>query len=568
MDHYALRTVYTTGMTRKQTAIDTLAEKYAQSILNSSPEAVTSMGMPGADEREFSDLSPAGLAAHNDLNRSTLAELDKLEPADDVDRVTLAALRERLGLEIEQFEAGEWGEINNISTPLQGIPEIFDVMKQDTHEDWEIIAARLGNIPGAFAGWKQSVAERALHGPHHAQRQVKLAIDEARKQTTDASALLDLARRGAQKYPDLAEQLETNVTAAQQSFGELAEFFATDVAPHASAEDAYGAERYERAIREFVGARLDLDETYEWGVAELRRIVAEQEAVARELYGPGVSVTEAMHRLNNDPARQLHGVEALQQWMQSTSDKALHDLSGTHFDIPEPMRTIECMIAPSGTGAIYYTGPSDDFARPGRMWWSVPPQSDVFTTWQEKSTVYHEGVPGHHLQVGYTTYLRDELNLWRRQFCWVSGHGEGWALYAEGLMRELGYMNEPGDYMGVLDSERLRASRVVLDIGVHLKKPSLPEYMHISPTWNRDVAWQFLQDNVAMDRNFLLFELNRYLGWAGQAPSYKIGHRLWKQLRADAQQRLGDAFDLKEWHTRALSLGSVGLDVLKAELAR
>lgn len=561
-------TEYTARMTREKTAIDALAEKYAQSILDSSPEAVTSMGMSGADEREFSDLSPAGLAAHNDLNRTTLTELDKLAPVDAVDRVTAAALRERLGLEVEQYDAGEWGEINNISTPLQGIPEIFDVMKQDSHDDWEIIAARLGNIPAALAGWKESVKERALHGPDHALHQVELAIDEAKKQTTNASALLDLARRGAELYPDLADQLDANVAAAQQSFGELAEFFATDVAPHASADDAFGAKRYERAIREFVGARLDLDETYEWGVAELRRIVTEQERIARELYGDGVTVSEAMERLNNDPSRQLHGVDALQQWMQSTSDKALADLSGRHFDIPEQMRKIECMIAPSGTGAIYYTGPSDDFSRPGRMWWSVPPQSDVFTTWQEKTTVYHEGVPGHHLQIGYTTYLRDELNLWRRQFCWVSGHGEGWALYAEGLMRELGYMDDPGDYMGVLDSERLRASRVVLDIGVHLKKPSLPEYKSISPTWNRDVAWQFLQDNVAMDRNFLLFELNRYLGWAGQAPSYKIGHRLWKQLRADAQARQGAAFDLKAWHTQALSLGSVGLDVLKEELAR
>lgn len=143
-------TEYTARMTREKTAIDALAEKYAQSILDSSPEAVTSMGMSGADEREFSDLSPAGLAAHNDLNRTTLTELDKLAPVDAVDRVTAAALRERLGLEVEQYDAGEWGEINNISTPLQGIPEIFDVMKQDSHDDWEIIAARLGNIPAAL----------------------------------------------------------------------------------------------------------------------------------------------------------------------------------------------------------------------------------------------------------------------------------------------------------------------------------------------------------------------------------------------------------------------------------
>lgn len=291
---------------------------------------------------------------------------------------------------------------------------------------------------------------RTQTGPAHARRQIELAIAEAEAVAGQSSALARLGERGAQAVPHLAEQLTAASTAARQAYSELSQFLATHIAPHGVAEDAFGRERYERRIRQFVGAQLDLDETYEWGVAELARIVAEQTAIAAQLYGPGVSVTEAMERLNNDPARQLHGTDALQEWMQTTSDQAVADLSDTHFDIPTPMKTIECMIAPSGTGAIYYTGPSDDFSRPGRMWWSVPAGTETFTTWQEKTTVYHEGVPGHHLQVGYTTYLREQLNMWRRNFCWVSGHGEGWALYAEGLMRELGYMDEPGDYMGFL----------------------------------------------------------------------------------------------------------------------
>ncbi|WP_216381253.1 DUF885 domain-containing protein [Arcanobacterium phocae] len=554
-------------MTRPQTQIDELANSYSQGILDRSPESVTSLGLPGADESKFSDYSPAGLAEIADLQRSTLHALDSLEPVDDVDRVTIAAMRERLGLELENYDACEFGEINNIASPLQGITEVFDLMSTETQADWELVTQRLHNIPQALRGWQETLTLRVAHGPAHAKRQVDLAITEAREVAGENSALKALAHRGAQAFPHLAEALNEAATQARQAYGELSEFLAAEVAPHGSSRDAFGRERYDRQIRQFVGAHLDLDETYEWGVAELERIVTEQQRIAHELYGPGVSVTEAMDRLNNDPARQLHGTQALQEWMQGISDQALNDLADTHFDIPLPMKKIECKIAPSGTGAIYYTGPSDDFSRPGRMWWSVPAGTDTFTTWQEKTTVYHEGVPGHHLQIGYTTYLKDQLNMWRRNFCWVSGHGEGWALYAEGLMRELGYMDEPGDYMGVLDAERLRASRVVLDIGVHLEKPAPTQYQHISPTWNRDVAWQFLQDNVAMERSFLLFELNRYLGWAGQAPAYKIGHRMWKQLRAQAQQREGAAFDLKAWHTKALSLGSVGLDVLGEALA-
>lgn len=502
-----------------------------------------------------------------DIQRSTLAAIDAQEPTDTVDRVTVAAMKERLGLEIESFDNTEFGDINNITTPLQGVAEIFDLMPSDTAADWELITARLCNVPQALKGWQDTLLLRAEHGPANATHQINLAIDEAAQKASDASGIASLAERGAAAHPQLADALCAAATDARAAYAELSEFLKEKIAPHGGERDAFGRERYERRIRQFVGAKLDLDETYEWGVAELTRIIAEQNRVSEELYGPGVSIPEAMERLNNDPTRMLHGKDALQTWMQGISDQALNDLAGTHFEIPEPMKKIECMIAPSGTGAIYYTGPSDDFSRPGRMWWSVPETSTTFTTWQEKTTVYHEGVPGHHLQIGYTTLLRDQLNMWRRNFCWVSGHGEGWALYAEGLMRELGYMNDPGDYMGVLDAERLRASRVVLDIGVHLEKPAPAQYQHISPVWNRDVAWQFLQDNVAMDRSFLQFELNRYLGWAGQAPSYKIGHRMWKQLRADAELRDGANFNLKDWHTQALSLGSVGLDVLREAMA-
>ena len=275
-----------------------------------------------------------------------------------------------------------------------------------------------------------------------------------------------------------------------------------------------------------------------------------------------------MDRLNADPARTVHGTAALQDWMQQTSDRAMAALDGVHFDIPAPLRTLECRIAPSATGGIYYTGPSDDFSRPGRMWWSVPAGTEDFATWQERTTVFHEGVPGHHLQVGMQTHLRGELNSWRRLACWVSGHGEGWALYAERLMADLGFQDDPGDRFGMLDSQRLRAARVVLDIGVHLGKERPPELAGLpgvgEGVWDAGSAWAFLRRNVAMEESFLRFELDRYLGLPGQAPSYAVGQRLWEEARDRA---LADGAGLKDFHTRALRLGSVGLDVLRRALA-
>ncbi|WFN90666.1 DUF885 domain-containing protein [Arcanobacterium wilhelmae] len=543
------------------TQIDQFANEHVQKVLDSQPEYVTSLGRPGADEGTFSDLSFAGEAARADFARNQLTALSALTPENENDEITKAALSEQLALEVEYFEAGEYADINNIASPIQGTAEIFDLMNQETDADWATIARRLSAVPAALAGYEDALAHRVAGGAPTALHQIELAIAETAQKASEEGQLAALAARGASASPANASALKEGADAARAAYARLSQFLKTEVAPHGAQKDAFGHERYERRIRTSTGAHLDLDETYEWGVAELTRIVAEQEAVARTLYGEGVSVAEAMERLNADPARQAHGTEELQRWMQTTADQALADLDGVHFDIPQPLKTIECMIAPSGTGAIYYTGPTSDFSRPGRMWWSVPEGTDTFNLWQEKTTVYHEGVPGHHLQVGLATYLADSLNDWRREMCWNSGSGEGWALYAEGLMAELGYQDDPGDYMGVLDSERLRASRVVLDIGVHLEKPSPEKYRHISPTWNRDVAWEFLKDNVAMDRSFLQFELNRYLGWAGQAPSYKIGHRLWKQMRAEAAQAAGADFDLKAWHMKALSLGSLGLDL-------
>jgi uncharacterized protein (DUF885 family) len=220
------------------------------------------------------------------------------------------------------------------------------------------------------------------------------------------------------------------------------------------------------------------------------------------------------------------------------------------------------MIAPTQEGGISYTGPSDDFSRPGRMWWSVPEGVTEFDTWRETTTVYHEGVPGHHLQIGQAVYNRAQLNTWRRQLAGTSGHAEGWALYAERLMEELGYLDDPADRLGMLDGQRMRAARVVLDIGVHLKKPNLAG----TGTWDADEALRFMRDNVNMNDAFIRFEVNRYLGWPGQAPSYKVGQRIWEQIRDAAQTKAGTAFSFTDFHKQALDLGGVGLDTLKSEL--
>ena len=550
---------------RPHTAIDAVADAYTETLIRLDPSLATTLGVPGS-ETEFQDFSPAGIASFAAAARETLDALDGLEPADDVDAVTLDALRERLGLQVEIHASGwDAAELNNIESPAQNIRAIFDLMPTDTEEHWEHIAGRAHSVPGAIDGYIESLRSAKEQGKVSAERQVSIVIEQVTKYAADDGFFAKMA--AAAKTTDgplsaaLQAKLDDGADAARAAYTKLAGFLSTELLPVAPAKDAVGRDRYALASREFLGATVDLDETYAWGVQELERLIAEQERVATEIR-PGATIAEAKEILNNDPARQIKGTDALTAWMQELSDRAVADLAGVHFDIPDIMKTLECRIAPTDEGGIYYTGPTDDFSRPGRMWWSVPAGEDTFTTWAETTTVFHEGVPGHHLQVATATYRRELLNKWRRNVCWTSGHGEGWALYAEKLMQELGYLKDPGDHMGMLDMQRMRAARVVFDIGVHLEL-EVPERWG-SGTWTPDKGYAFLKENLAISEGQLNFEFARYLGWPGQAPSYKVGQRLWEQIRAELESRPG--FDLKEFHTKALNIGSVGLDTLKRAL--
>ncbi|MGO4585009.1 DUF885 domain-containing protein [Arthrobacter sp. 2RAF6] len=554
-----------TAPARIQTAIDAVADAYTETLLALNPSLATTLGLPG-HETEYQDFSLAGAEAFAKAARHTLDELAALEPTDASDVVTLDAMRERLGLALEIHESGwDAADLNNIESPAQTIRAIFDLMPTDTAEHWEHIAGRAANVAEAIDGYIVSLRSARDAGKVSAVRQVRIVIEQTSKYAAEDGFFAKLASEatidGQALRAELQEKLDAGAAVARSAYLRLAAFLEAELLPFAPEKDAVGRERYALASRSFLGATVDLEETYAWGVQELDRIIAEQERVAEQIK-PGASIEEAKAILDNDPERQIKGTDALKAWMQELSDRAVAELADVHFDIPDIMKTLECRIAPTDEGGIYYTGPSDDFSRPGRMWWSVPAGEDTFTTWAETTTVFHEGVPGHHLQVATAVYRRELLNNWRRNVCWVSGHGEGWALYAEKLMLELGYLKDPGDHMGMLDMQRMRAARVVFDIGVHLEL-EVPERWG-SGTWTSDKGFEFLKANLPISAGQLQFEFTRYLGWPGQAPSYKVGQRLWEEIRAELERR--DGFDLKSFHTDALNIGSVGLDTLRRAL--
>lgn len=549
----------------RNTEIDQIANDWVITLTKLSPSFATYIGA-SIGEDKLDDFSPAANQRYVSEAKKVLEKLSKATAQDDTDKVTLDALSSDLNLSIEMHDAGLYQrDLNNIASPAQGIRDIFDLSPTETEQHWKNLVSRMNAVAGSLAGYQESLAEGIASNDTPAIRQVEINIQQANEIAKEDGFFIEFAKGAKLASGELSDSLKNELAeaavSATKAYGDFAKFLKEELLPKASTVDAIGKERYALFSRSFLGAKIDLDATYQWGIEELARVVAEQERIANQIK-PGATVAEAVEILDQDPKRKLHGTEELQRWMQQISDEAIEKLSGSHFEIAEPMKKLECMIAPTQSGGIYYTGPTDDFSRPGRMWWSVPPGVTEFNTWRELTTVYHEGVPGHHLQVAQAVYNRDDLNDWRRQASWSSGHGEGWALYAEKLMADLGFLDDPGDRLGMLDAQRMRAARVVLDLGVHLSKPKLDG----TGVWDFDYALDFMLANVNMPKEFVEFEVNRYFGWPGQAPSYKVGQRIWEEIRDEVAKREGKDFDIKAFHKKALNLGGLGLDSLRNAL--
>lgn len=554
-------------------AVDDLADAYVTDCTRRHPELATYLGVEGRDHL-WSDYSPDGHAERVSHLHRTIADLHSTNPVDERESVAKEAMLERLTVEAETYEAHIVpSRVSVIAGAAQEIRSIFDLMPTDTEEAWRNIAKRLDTVATPLQQTRQTLGQEAAEGNISAVRQIVGTVEQIRSWTGEVGDNDFFFQLGHRVPARLGDRLRADVVAsaatARTAFSEFADWMEADLLPLAPSLDAVGEERYALGSRDFLGATIDLQETYEWGWEELHRIQELQRAIATDLVG-SPDILAACEALDADPARRISGAHEFRRWMQDLADKAVADLADTHFDIPEQIRTIECCLAPTHDGSIYYTGPTEDFSRPGRMWWAVPDGVTEFSTWKEVTTVYHEGVPGHHLQVAQNAHRADLLNRWQRQMCFVSGHGEGWALYAERLMEDLGHLEDPGDRMGMLDAQAFRAARVIIDIGMHLQLeiPDNPLDFHPGERWTPSLGFQFLTRVCSSDEATLRFELDRYLGWPGQAPAYKVGERIWLEARDDAKQRRGSDFDLRRFHADALNLGSIGLDPLRQALAR
>jgi len=557
-------------MASTEQSVSEICDRYVDDYVAVDPVAATMLGVAGYDD-QLTDYSPAGHAARADLARTALAAINAAEPANAREQVAKAVFAERIGLELEIHDAGLFeSSLNVIESPVQGLRMVFDLMPAGTPDDWANIAARLRKVPEALDNVRASLLAAAEKGRVSALRQVSKVAD----QCDTWAGLKDgpgfftafVAEAGVDALKD---ELAAGARVAEEAFAEFAGFLRAELAPKAPAKDAVGEDVYRLWSRYFIGAQLDLHEAYEWGWKEFSRLEKEMHAVADRIR-PGATPAEAAEVLDADPRYRVQGRPQFEAWMQQLSDDALKSLRGKHFDIPDRLMALECRIAPPGGGVgAYYTGPSEDFSRPGRMWWSLPADKNEFVTWREVSTVYHEGVPGHHLQIATAVNQAETLTKYQRLMTFISAHGEGWALYSERLMQDLGYLSDDGNLLGMLSEQLFRAARVVVDLGMHLEL-EIPKGtgFHEGERWTPELGLEFMLTRTITDEAHVHDEIDRYLGWPGQAPAYKLGERLWLAARDDARERQGEAFDIKQFHTKALQMGGMGLDTLREQLAK
>ena len=548
-----------------------LSDQYIEQLAESDPGLATALGIAGHDH-EMTDFSPRGHEQRHEITRATLNKLNSLDTSADRDRPAAGVLRNSLEMSTLENDAGEHlRSIRVLAGDVDSARAIFDLMPTATADNWKTIAERMQAVPTAFAGMRESWSlgiSRNVVAPRRQAIVVAEQLETWAGTPTSPGFFTQFAESASAVDGAPLEKLRRAAIDASNSMAETAKFLRQQYAPAADPRNGVGPERHALARRRFMGMNVDAKEAYEWGFAEVSRLDAELVKTAKEIK-PGATLDEVRHFLDTDPSHSIEGEENLREWLQKLMDDAMSFLiRENHFDIPNEIHRVEAMISPpGGAAAMYYTPPSEDLVRPGRTWYPANGRKR-FPLWSEPTTAYHEGVPGHHLQIGMATVNSEKLSRFQRNE-FVSGHGEGWALYAERLMDELGFLGKPEYRLGYLYAQAFRAARIVVDIGMHCEFTIPKESKwHAGEAWTPELALEFLSARSSSDDAFNKSEINRYLGWPAQAISYKLGERVWLSLREDAKRKHGASFDLRAWHAYALDLGNLGLDLLKTELAR
>jgi uncharacterized protein (DUF885 family) len=541
------------------------------------PEIATHVGYPGLDDR-WTDDSPAGIERHKKHLADSLATL-KAIPRNDLppsEQLNFDLYLELLETATEGLQYGDepypfrgvtpfnlWMPLDQMGGIQQDAPATLALQPHQTVADYEIILKRLEALPvavGQQLGLLQDGLKRGYTPP-------KIVLRDLPKQLADLTPADPLASPLLQPFtefpPNFPEADRARLTEKAKSiyavslapaFRKLHDYVATTYLPAcresiAAAALPNGGAAYAFLVRWQTTTNLTPRQIHEIGLAEVKRIRAEMDKViaATKFQGSFHDFTEF---LRADPRFYYVRPEDLVNGYRIIAkriDPGLAHLFGKLPRLPYGVCPIPDFKAPSQTTAYYQPG-SPQAGRPGCYFVNTY-DLHARPKWEMEALSLHEAVPGHHLQISLAQEMENTPEF--RKHSGYSAFVEGWALYSEGLGEDLGLYTDPYSTFGQLSYEMWRAVRLVVDTGMH------------SMGWTRDQAIQFFKDNTGKTDQDITVEVDRYIVWPGQALAYKLGQLKIRELRAEAERRLGARFNIRAFHDAVLEQGAVPLSLLE-----
>jgi uncharacterized protein (DUF885 family) len=535
-------------------------EEQYEADLRNFPERATAFGDYRYNDR-LDDFSLEGIAQRHKTDEDFLRRLDAIPTTgfSDQDQLSHDLLVRVLQQRITDFNLKEYempiNQQNGIHTSLADLPQAVPLDSVKHYEDY---VSRLHQIPRAL----HQVTEVLQAGMKDKLMPVRFLAEKIPAQCEGIIAA-DPFLRPTKKYPadvsaedqkrltrEITDAINTDVLPAYKKF---AEFIKTEYAPQGRTalsitSLADGQKRYENDIYARTTTHLSAEEIHQIGLREIDRIEAEMTAIAKK---EGFADLESFRAsLKNNPKYKPTSAEQILDDFRhyiAQMEPKLPQLFGL---LPKSPVTVEAIPEFQAAAATHYMTGTPDGKRPGRVVVATSHFADRSLI-DDEAVAYHEGVPGHHMQLSIQQQLQG-LPKFRLHGLGFNAYVEGWALYAEQLGKEVGFYQDPVSDYGRLSSELFRAVRLVVDTGIHAKG------------WSRDQVVEFMRKSGAVDEPTIQSETDRYISWPAQALSYKLGQLKIRELRDRAQKELGPKFDIRKFHDEILDGGTLPLDLLEA----
>lgn len=538
-----------------------LSEEFVHEYSKIRPMTATLWGIPGYDDR-WDDFSSTSWTQDLQLCEEYERRMSMISfTGSKWEEVAFVILKEFLARTIMYVKNADYYlDINSIYCTFQQMMYALKAQPTATEADWLALEKRLQSFDTAIEQYISALRDGYNLGVVSARRQVVEVARQARE--TNLSVLLNKKNEAAGVLMD-PKRLTLLCDSVKESHNKLADFLENEYLQHAREQDACGAEYYARCVQSYIGNPVNLEDTYQWGFEEIHRLLDEIRVVCKKIDPEESDYLRVLQRVRNDPEFLMTDHDEFLGFVKTKELEAMDKLR-PFFDIPEMLATINVEKIPVDVDLAQYQPPPPDFSRPGCISYGFQKDKPI-ALFDQLTTAYHEGFPGHHLQCGLQVSYKDNLSLLGR-ISGYSGYAEGWALYAERFMEEQGLYEHAYYTLGMLICSLFRACRIVIDIGLHLSL-RIPDDFELNPgkTWCFELGKSMLMDVCGFPEKMSTDEMNRYCGFPGQAISYKVGERCIRDLRNYYFKRLPEG-SLKEFHNMILQYGSVSLDFLETHV--